>query len=85
VIRNDLRGRLNNRGGNFGSVLVDGFVGATWRSQVQRDAATLLIRPITPLSPTDEAAVCEEGARLLTFLTPNAPHDVQISDPWPLA
>jgi hypothetical protein len=55
-------------GGFVGSVLVDGFIGAAWTIERQREGATLHIAPRRPLSAREEADVAEEGARLLAFL-----------------
>jgi hypothetical protein len=63
-----------------GSVLVDGFVQAGWRidRDRQRGRATLVIRPLRPLSAADSTAVAEEGARLLAFSAADAvSHDVR--------
>jgi hypothetical protein len=50
------------------ALLVDGVVAGTWKVDRQRDAATLAIRPLGTLSGRDEAALAEEGERLLGFL-----------------
>jgi hypothetical protein len=55
---------------NVGSVLVDGFAHAVWRVMADGDRRTLEVRRFRPLSPADEAAVGEEGERLLAFLDP---------------
>jgi hypothetical protein len=62
-----------------GSVLVDGFVRAGWR--VERDkgrsgAATLVVMPVVPLSPDDEAEVAAEAGWLLGFLASDAVEQV---------
>lgn len=57
---------------SLGALLVDGFVNGTWRIASARDGATLLIRTPHRLSPSDEAAVSEEGARLLVFMSADA-------------
>ncbi len=54
------------------TVLVDGFVGATWRIERERRAAELTIAPIRPLAAADREAVEAEGARLLELTHPDA-------------
>jgi hypothetical protein len=60
--------------GNLGrpTVLVDGFVGGSWKVDRDRDAATLLVEPFVPLSRRDRSALTAEGRRLLTFVAPDA-------------
>jgi hypothetical protein len=71
IISTDDRKRLTDDSydGNFGTVLVDGFVRATWKISRDRRAPTLVIRSLRPLSKRDTAAVNSEGARLLRFVT----------------
>ena len=65
-----------------GSVLVDGFVGATWRLDVKNGDAILTIHPFTALPPTDRAGVEAEALRLAAFLRPDArARDVRIGEP----
>ena len=59
------------------TVLVDGFVRATWTLSTDHDAATLLVEPLGRLSRQDRAAVADEGARLLAFAAPDAAHDIR--------
>jgi hypothetical protein len=64
VIPDEHRARVVNDLGT-GMVLIDGFVGATWKlvdGDVQVD-------PFAPLSDDDEAAVLEEAERLAEFAT----------------
>jgi hypothetical protein len=66
----------------LGTVLVDGFVGATWRINRGKGGATLVVEPLARLSTNDRAAVGREGARLLDFVAPDADrHDIQIAPP----
>jgi hypothetical protein len=61
------------RGGELGSVLVDGFLAGMWRINQDRDTARLLIEPAGPWSVSDRAAVAEEGSRLLDFVAGDIP------------
>lgn len=58
--------------GYVATVLVDGFVRAIWKLTTRRKTATLTIEPFAPLSSADQAAVSDEGARLLNFLAADA-------------
>jgi hypothetical protein len=62
-----------------GSVLVDGFVRGSWKMEVQRDDATLLIDPLVRrLTKREISTVTAEGLRLLAFLTDGVRGDVRI-------
>lgn len=60
-------------GASFGSVLIDGFVGATWTVKDATKNATLRIVLLDRLSKRERVAVEAEGARLLEFWAPDAP------------
>ena len=63
-----------------GTLLVDGFVHATWSIKRGRDTATLTIEPLRRLTKTDRLAVSEEGERLLSFAAGEAARrDVRIT------
>ncbi|HJT99892.1 MAG TPA: winged helix DNA-binding domain-containing protein [Actinomycetes bacterium] len=51
-------------------LLIDGFVQAAWHLKRDREAATLVVEPLTPLP--DPPAVEQEATRLLEFLAPEA-------------
>jgi hypothetical protein len=69
-------------GGFPGSVLIDGFLGATWRLTRRDGGATLVITPFAPLGRQEQAAVADEGARLVGFLASDAPdRDVRFQPP----
>ena len=65
-------------GAQMGTVLVDGFFAGTWRIRRVEDRATLAIRPFEPVRPDDEAALADEGARLVAFATDGLAADVVV-------
>ena len=65
--------------GNFGTVLVDGFIGAIWKIVRKGDAATLQIEPVSAVGPKDMDAVAAEGERLLAFTDPGSAHVVNVA------
>jgi hypothetical protein len=65
--------------GRFGTVLVDGSIGATWKITRADGEATLRVQPVAPLGGRDMDAVAAEGARLLTFTDPDATHTVDVA------
>ncbi len=63
-----------------GTVLIDGFVNATWRLERERGAARLLVRPQIRLTARVRRAVAAEGARLLGMLAADATsRDVEVA------
>ncbi|MGH2812983.1 MAG: winged helix DNA-binding domain-containing protein [Actinomycetota bacterium] len=54
--------------GGFGTVLIDGFVGATWKLNSAGKPALLEIKPLRRLSKSESSAVEAEGRLLLEFL-----------------
>jgi hypothetical protein len=70
------------RGGELGSLLVDGFLGGMWRITRQRGKVRLVIEPGGSLTRADRAAVTDEGARLLAFVAAEAgDHDIRVDVP----
>ena len=64
-----------------GSILVNGFVAATWwidENRASREAA-LLVRPVSRLRKRDVAAVESEGDRLLRFIAGDRAHGVRFA------
>jgi hypothetical protein len=57
----------------LGSVLVDGFVAAWWRTDTAKRAVTLTVTPLVELTPRARREVVAEGERLLEFLADDAP------------
>ncbi len=67
------------RGGEYGSVLVDGFLGGMWRITRERGGARLVVECSGSWSQEDGRAAADEGARMLAFVAGDAgSHDVQI-------
>ena len=62
-----------------GTILVDGFVGGTWRFERGGDTAAVVVTPFAPLCAADRAALTEDGTRLLAASDPAAAtHDVRL-------
>jgi winged helix DNA-binding protein len=69
---------------SFGSILIDGFVRATWTVKHAPKIATLRIVLVDRLPKRERVAVEDEGARLLKFWAADAPsRDVTLVDPRP--
>ena len=70
------------RGGELGSVLVDGFLSGMWRMTRERGNATLVIETDGSWTKAHRATVADEGARLLAFLAADArEREVQLREP----
>lgn len=59
-------------GGTRGTLLVDGFFRATWRTVRGDGAVTIVVEPFEPLVATDREAIAHEGEALLAFVSPDA-------------
>ena len=69
VIADDHRRMLASKNGMVpATVLIDGFVGGTWRTERSRGRIALVIEPFENLSPKERDALAEEGERLLRFV-----------------
>jgi hypothetical protein len=67
------------RGGELGSVLVDGFLGGMWRVMRGRGKATLMIEAAAAWTKAEHSAVVDEGARLLRFVAAESQdHDIVV-------
>jgi hypothetical protein len=74
-------GLFSSNGVMKGSVLVDGFVRAGWRSLPVKTETALVITPFDePVRRLDRAAITEEGLRLLAFLAPGEKHRVEVAE-----
>jgi hypothetical protein len=63
------------------TVLVDGFVRGTWKTERSRGKATLEIKPFEHLTKEDRDALTEEGERLIRF-TGSEPYEIRFAEPW---
>src|SRR5206468_12421001 len=69
-------------GVNFGSVLIDGFVAATWTLKREPKAATLRVALLDRLPKRERVALEAEGARLLSFIAADVgPREVTVVEP----
>jgi hypothetical protein len=71
IIGDEYRKRIIASGGmgSVGTVLVDGLVRGTWKTERTRKKATLLIEPFEVLPKKYRDAVAGEGERLVRFIT----------------
>ncbi len=60
-----------------GTVLVDGYVRATWRTELLGDAESLTIRPLRKLTRDSQSDVEREALALLAFASPGLDHRVR--------
>lgn len=83
ILDDDAKKRIFTVNGIFpGIVLIDGFVGGTWKLTRERSAATLTIEPFAPLTAPDRAALEAEGMRMLAFAAPDVEiHGVKFANP----
>lgn len=73
VIADEYRKLLASKNGMVpATVLVDGFVRGTWKTERTRAKATLVIEPFEPLAKKDRDALSEEGELLLRFTREDA-------------
>jgi hypothetical protein len=70
IVSDEYRKRLIASGGmgSVGTVLVDGFVGGTWKTQRARGEVTQEIEPFEALSRKHRDAVADEGERFVRFI-----------------
>jgi winged helix DNA-binding protein len=68
-------------GATMGTVLLDGMYAGTWRIRRAKDRAILAIRPFEPIGAADEAALVDEGARLVAFATDGTAVDIAVEIP----
>jgi hypothetical protein len=73
VITDDYRKLIASKNGMVpATVLVDGFVRGTWKTERTRGQAMLMIEPFESLSKEDRDALSEEGERLIRFAEEDA-------------
>jgi hypothetical protein len=77
--------RVDLRDGLVGTptVLVDGFVGATWKVDRAKGSATIVVTPFAKVPKADRASLVAEGRRTLRLTDPDAEHDVRIEAAGP--
>ena len=83
VISSDYRKVIASKNGMVpATVLVDGFVRGTWKTERTRGKATLVIEPFEPLSKKDRDALAAEGERLIRFTGEDAEaFEVRFTEP----
>jgi hypothetical protein len=82
VIAEEYRKAIASKNGMVpASVLVDGFVRGTWKTERSRGKATLEVKPFEPLAKEDRDALAEEGERLIRF-TGAGSYEIRFAEPW---
>jgi hypothetical protein len=56
----------------WGTVLVDGFIAARWKLEREKALTTLRVESFRPIARKEKTDVADEGARLTSFLEPDA-------------
>ena len=86
VIAEEYRKAIASKNGMVpATVLVDGFVRGTWKTERSRGKATLEIKPFEPLTKDDRDALAEEGERLIRFVAvPDSAesYEIRFAEPW---
>jgi hypothetical protein len=78
IIADGDRAFVFTRNGHVGgTVLVDGYVRATWRTELLGDAETLTVRPLGRLSRLNRSDIEREALGLLAFASPGLEHLVE--------
>ncbi|NJO06174.1 MAG: winged helix DNA-binding domain-containing protein, partial [Chloroflexaceae bacterium] len=82
IIANEHRSKVFLSAGRVRStMLVDGFVAGTWKTERKKQAATLIIEPFGPLPADVQAALSDEGEQLIRFIEDDASvYTVQFGD-----
>ena len=82
VIAEEYRKAIASKNGMVpATVLVDGFVRGTWKTERSRGKATLEIKPFEPLAKEDRDSLTEEGERLIRF-TGSKSYEIRFAEPW---
>jgi hypothetical protein len=82
VIAEEYRKAIASKNGMVpATVLVDGFVRGTWKTERSPGKATLEIKPFEPLAKEDRDALTEEGERLIRF-TGSKSYEIRFAEPW---
>jgi hypothetical protein len=68
-------------GASMGTILLDGTYAGTWRIRRAADRATLTIQPLERIGADDEAALADEGTRLVAFATDGMAAEIAIENP----
>jgi hypothetical protein len=86
VIAEEYRKAIASKNGMVpATVLVDGFVRGTWKTERTRGKANLEIKPFEPLTKDDRDALAEEGERLIRFVAePDGAesYEIRFAEPW---
>jgi hypothetical protein len=86
VIAEEYRKAIASKNGMVpATVLVDGFVRGTWKTERSRGKANLEMKPFEPLTKDDRDALAEEGGRLIRFVAePDGAesYEIRFAEPW---
>jgi hypothetical protein len=81
IVDDDYRKKLNLGPRTLSTFTIDGFISGRWKLTQTKSKASIELHSRIALTPEQRSELGEEASRLLEFMAPGAPHDVQLFEP----